>query len=191
MMSVQPSIPLLLHLQSFEMDGATVASSLFDGGRLSYPERRRMEHELGFIEPYALEHESRTLEGMSVQWNAACRFLARIATRWASDIDPTLDLLWGSHDAFAHLTKDAEAQALDRLIAALVTVERTRHLVVSDVTENGKPTNVLIRACEVLIRGLQANGFPPSGLALEEICDGAMPACIGLGMIDVDWKDTI
>ena len=30
--------------------------------------------------------------------------------------------------------------------------------------------------------------FPPSSDALEELFDGAPPACIGLGMVDIDWK---
>lgn len=180
MILVYPSESLLLHLQSFEVDGATVASSLFDGGRLSYPERRRMEYELGFSEPYLLEHECRIIDGMTPQWNAACRFLARLATRRVTEVDPTLDLLWASHDAFAHSMRDAGSPALDRLVAALVTIQ--------DARKHDLVTSVLYRACEIVIRGLQSEGFPPSCLALEEICDGAVPACVGLGMIDIDWK---
>jgi hypothetical protein len=39
------------------------------------------------------------------------------------------------------------------------------------------------------VTGLQAEGFPPSSSALEEICDGAVPACVGLGLVDIDWKE--
>lgn len=180
MISVRHSKDLLSHLSSFEVDGATVASALFDGGRLSYPERRRMEHELSFTEPYQLEHEARVMLGMSSQWNAACRFLAKLATRKFSDSDPTLELLWTAHDAFAHLTKEAGPPSLDRLVAALV--------IVHDARKHDLVASVLFQACEVVVLGLQSEGFPPSGASLEEICDGALPACVGLGMVDIDWR---
>lgn len=181
MISVQQSEALLSHLQTFEDDGATVASLLFEGGRLSYPERRRMEYELGFSEPYTLLHESRVLAGMGPQWNAACRFLARLATRKADGLDPTLDLLWASHDSFAHLDPTRpDAPALDRLIAALVTVQEAQ--------AHDMVASVLYRACDIVISGLQVEGFPASAAALEELCDGAMPACIGLGLVDIDWR---
>ncbi len=184
MISVRHSQELATHLRSFDVDGSTVESSLFEGGRLSYPERRRLEYELGFVESYLFEHEARVLIGMPTQWNAACRFLARLATRRTSDIDPTLDLLWVSHDAFAHLSREAGPPALDRLIAALVTV----HDAMGIRSSPGQPVCTMVRACEIVVRGLQSEGFPPSGLALEEICDGAVPACVGLGIVDIDWK---
>lgn len=182
MISVVGSDALFLHLHSFESDGSTVASVLFEGGRLSYPERRRIEYELGFSEPYLLEHEARVLEGMGPQWNAAVRWLARLATKRVND--PTLDLLWHAHDSFAHALPEAGAPALDRLVAALVTINDALHV----VPQHGTATNTLVRASELVIRGLQCEGFPPSGLALEELCDGAVPACVGLDLVDIDWK---
>ena len=184
MIRVHHSDALMLHLETFEDDGATVASLLFDGGRLSYPERQHMEYQLGFSEPYTLYHEARVMTGMGPQWNAACRFLARLATRKSAGHDPTLDLLWTAHDAFSHLSNPAEDPALDRLIAALVTIHDARKLERRDGTGAG----TLVRAGEILIRGLHSQGFPPSSAALEELCDGAMPACVGLGMIDIDWR---
>lgn len=185
MIFVHFSEPLFLHLKSFEVDDATVASSLFDGGRLSYPERRRMEYELGFSEPYTLEHECRVLKGMTSRWNSAVRFLSRLATKKASNTDLTLDLLWTSHDQFSHLTADAGDQSLDRLIASLVTVKDALNI----SYQANHPSGTLVRACEIVVRGLHAEGFPCTSESLEEICDGAVPACVGLGLVDIDWKE--
>jgi len=183
-MEVSLSEELLQHLATHEIDGATVAGSLFEGGRLSYPERRRMEYELGFSEPYLLEHEARVIRGMPVQWNECVAFLSRIATRRAVD-DPTLELLWGSHDAFIHAEKRGEAVSLDRLIAALVVIHDALGM---DGNAN-RGLRPLIEASAVLIRGLESEGFPPSSAALEEICDGALPACVGLGIVDIDHNE--
>lgn len=172
---------LLLHLQSFEVDTGTVADVFFEGGRLSYPERRRMEYELGFSEPYLLDHEARVIKGMDLAWNSAVRFLSRIATRRAAN-DPTLELLWGSHDTFAHLSQQAGDPALDRLIASLVVVQEAMMLPPS------AGLKALLDASVLVIRGLHSVGFPPTALSLEEICDGAMPACVGLNLVDVDWR---
>ena len=184
MVLIRQSEALLVHLREFELDGATVGSSLFEGGRLSYPERRRLEHELGFIEPYTLQHEACVIDGMDRRWNAACRFLARIATRATSD--PTLDLLWGSHDAFSHAITEAGPQAIDRLVAALVTINM---ILEAEARSGTPPSATVMRACEVLIVGLQAAGFPPSAESIEELSDGAVPACVGLGLVDIDWRE--
>ncbi len=177
---VRQSSELLDHLRTFEVDGSTVEGALFEGGRLHYPERRRMEHDLGFIEPYMLEHEARVIDGMGTRWNAACIFLARVASKRHAERDATLALLWGSHAAFQ--SKQACPPSLDRLVAALVTVEEALGIQVG-----GAPPG-LVLACTTLVAGLQAEGFPPSGLALEEICDGAVPACVGLDLVDIDWR---
>lgn len=181
MITVQPSPELFEHLRTYEVDGATVEGALFEGGRLHYPGRKRLEHTLGFIEPYLLEHEARLIEGMDPRWNAACIFLARIATRRHGDSDPTLGVLWEAHAAF-HAGRPTDPPSIDRLVAALVTVREAMGL----VTE-GTPPGLVI-AVTALVAGLQAEGFPPSAAALEEICDGAVPACVGLGIVDIDWK---
>lgn len=182
MITVRQSPELLEHLRTHEVDGATVEGALFEGGRLHYPERRRLEHTLGFIEPYLLEHEARLIGGMDPRWNAACIFLARIATRRHGDSDPTLGILWETHAAF-HVGRPTDPPSLDRLVAALVTVREALGLAI----EYAPPG--LVIAVTALVTGLQAEGFPPSSKALEEICDGALPACVGLGMIDVDWRE--
>jgi hypothetical protein len=182
MITVRQSPELLEHLRTHAVDEATVRDALFEGGRLHYPERKRLEHTLGFIEPYMLEHEARLIEGMDARWNAACIFLARIATRRHGDSDPTLGLLWESHAAF-HAGNPAGPPSLDRLVAALVTVREAMGLAIE-----GAPSG-LVLAVTALVTGLQAEGFPPSSSALEEICDGAVPACVGLGLVDIDWKE--
>jgi hypothetical protein len=179
--AVRHSPELLEHLRTHEVDGATVEAVLFEGGRLHYPERRHLEHTLGFIEPYLLDHEARVIEGMDPRWNAACLFLARVASKRHGDDDPTLALLWESHTAFFS-TRVSDPPSLDRLVAALVTVKEALNLVIS-----GTPPT-LVTAVTNLVKGLQVMGFPPSSDALEEICDGAVPACVGLGLVDIDWR---
>jgi hypothetical protein len=71
------------------------------------------------------------------------------------------------------------------LVAALVTVNDVLGIKGST---SGPGVTTMVRACEVLIMGLQREGFPPSGDSLEELCDGAVPACVGLGIVDIDWR---
>lgn len=184
--SVRTSVPLLEHLGSFEHDGGTVAAVLFEGGRLSYPARREIEHMLGYTDPYTLELEARVIEGMSSQWNAAVRFLARLATEQHRG-DPTLDLLWGAHHSFMYPegtgrpTKGAgQAPSIDRLVAALVTVQKYQ-----DLLAGGEHLvlGVIIEAAEVMVQGLHAEGLPPTMAGLEELFDGADPACVALGLV--------
>lgn len=44
MITVRTNLSLLEHLSTFEVDGGTVASLLFEGGRLSYPGRKEIEY---------------------------------------------------------------------------------------------------------------------------------------------------
>lgn len=184
-MIVRSSPELLVHLSTHEVDGTTVGAALFEGGRLHYPERRRLEYELGFTEPYTLEHEARVIDGMDTRWNSACVFLARVASRRHGESDPTLTLLWECHTAFAMVNVGA-APALDRLIAALVTVNDAMGI----TRDRGRDwPRSLVDAVTTLLVGLQTVGLPPSSIGMEEICDGAPPACVGLGLVDVDWRE--
>lgn len=174
--AVRQSENLLQHLRNFEFEGATVESLLFDGGRLSYPGRKEIEQQLGFADPYTLEMEARTLDGLFQSISTSIRFLAREATRtFHGKIDPTLDLIWGVHDAYPR--HEDEGPSLDRLVAALVMVQH-----VLDVGSTDKDVQ---HACSVMINGLTAIGFPPSEKALEELCDGAPPICVGLNMVTI------
>lgn len=172
MVTVRTNLELLEHLKSFTQDGATVESLLFEGGRLSYPGRKEIEYQLGYVEPYTLELEARVLEGLSPRVAAAIRILADEAQGLAM-IDPTLELLWAAHGAWRG------GISLDRLVAALVMVEYATDdrsvLFSDDVT----------RAAELLVQGLHSMGFPPNQHSLEELFDGAAPACVGLGLVDL------
>lgn len=171
--TVQPDRSLLEHLRTFEHDGATVASALFEGDRLTYPGRRELEFQLGVPEPYTLELEARTVGGLPRPMNAAIRLLCReaISRRWFPDLDPTLELLWMAHGAWHGGT------ALDRLVCALVMVEYAMN--------NRTFDDDIEEASVILVRGMHSLGLPPSSESLEEIFDGAWPACVGLGLVEV------
>lgn len=176
MIVVRPNLKLMEHLRTFEYDGATVDSLLFEGGRLAYPGRKEIEHKLGYIEPYTLELEARVIEGLPKKMSAAIRLLSREAVSTpgplAEDhLDPTLELLWMAHGAWN------DEVSLDRLVAALVMVEYA--------TRVGPLDPNVEMAAEVLVRGLHALGFPPTHEGLEELFDGAPPACIGLGLVEL------
>ncbi len=172
MVTVRTNESLLEHLRCYEHDGATVDSLLFEGGRLSYPGRKEIEYQLGYVEPYTLELEARVIEGISPRVAAAIRILADAARPLASS-EPTLELLWAAHSSWR------KGISLDRLVAALVMVEYATDdracLFDEDVTT----------AAEILVRGLHSAGFPPSEAGLEELFDGAPPACVGLGLVDL------
>lgn len=172
---IRQSEALLEHLKSYEVDGATVDSLLFAGGRLHYPGRKEVEQLLGFADPYTIELEARTIDGLFQSIAASIRLLASEATRFFRGTDPTLDLLWGSHAAYQR--SPSEGPSLDRLIAALVMVEHVR--------EHGHPDRDIEHACTVMINGMIAIGFPASEMALEELCDGSLPACAGLNLIEI------
>lgn len=172
---IRESETLLRHLQTYRVDGATVDSVLFEGGRMFYTGRKEIEQQLGHTEPYTLSHEARVVEGFLRSINASIRLLSGIATCHFDGHDNTLDLLWQSHAAYERPM--FEGPSLDRLVAALVMVEHIRG--------NGHQSRDVQRACCVLVRGLNAAGFPSSGEALEEIWDGAAPACVGLGLVDI------
>lgn len=176
MLTVRTNLELLAHLRQFEHDGATVESLLFEGGRLAYPGRKEIEYQLGYTEPYTLELEARVLEGLSPRMTASIRVLSRLARSmpnddWSDQIDPTLELLWLAHEAW-----DRNGISLDRLVAALCGVS---------FAMNNKQDDVIEEACAVLIKGLHQLGFPPSHEGLEELFDGAEPACVGLGLVQL------
>lgn len=173
---VRTNLELLEHLRSFQQDGATVESLLFEGGRLSYPGRREIEYQLGYVEPYTLELEARVIEGLPPRMIAAIRVLAQFARTipnddWSTEIDPTLELLWLSHEAW-----DRNGISLDRLVAALVGV---------NFAMNNKQDDVIEDAAAILVRGMHSLGFPPTHEGLEELFDGAPPAAVGLGLVDL------
>lgn len=172
MISVRTSLALLHHLRTYEEDGSTVASALFDGGRLSYPGRKDIEYEFSIIEPYTLELEARVIEGLPVKFRGSISFLARVATEAHRGLDPTLDLLWAAHSSFR-----GEGVALDRLVAALVTVQ--------DIKTHGIEDAIACEASLRLIAGMHSLGLPPTHIGLEEIFDGADPACLGLGLVEL------
>lgn len=174
MIAIRTSLVLLEHLRSHELDGATVASALFDGGRLSYPGRKDIEHQLGYTEPYTLELEARVIEGMPPRTVASVRYLAYIATEAHRGFDLTLDLLWGTHHAY-HNRK--EGPSLDRLVAALVAIEDLRLHDISDEAASVAASRVILH--------LHTIGLPPTKEGLEELFDGADPACVGLGMVQL------
>ncbi len=172
MVTVRTNESLLEHLRTFEHDGATVDSLLFEGGRLSYPGRKDIEYQLGYVEPYTLELEARVLEGISPRMAASIRILADAARDLAMS-EPTLEFLWAAHSSWR------AGVSLDRLVAALVMVEYAtddRSVLVDEDVQ---------RAAEFLVRGLHTMGFPPNEAGLEELFDGAPPACVGLGLVDL------
>lgn len=192
MISVRHSPKLQQHLETFQHDGATVASSLFDGDRLSYPGRREIEYETGEPEPYTLWHESRVIDGLPENVQAAVRVLSKTLRRWlqlSGDLDPTLELLWASHEAYiAGPTRGGGEISLDRLVAALAMVQAL-HDRDPSLDQVDDFVVALEDAALLLVTGLEAWGFFPSSEALEELFDGAPPACVGLGLVDIDWKE--
>jgi hypothetical protein len=171
MITVRTNKELLEHLRTHQIDGGTVEALLFEGGRLSYPGRKEIEYQLGYTEPYTLDFEARVIEGISPRLASVIRFLADHATAGASD--PTLELLWQAHASWR------EGISLDRLVAALVCVEMARDDRAALFNDD------VINAAEMLVRGLHSIGFPPTELGLEELFDGAPPACVGLGLVDL------
>jgi len=180
MLTVKFSSELHAHLSSFLVDGASVGDVLFEGGRLAYPGRKDIEYQLGYTEPYTLELEARIVEGFSPAVNAAIRFLAAIATDVHSSEEETLRLLWESHREYSLEQSRAgreEGPALDRLVAALVTIE--------DARQAGSTDQIIIAAASALIKALHIAGIPPTPAGLEELFDGADPACVGLGLVEI------
>lgn len=179
--SVRTNPKLLEHLRQWEHDGATVDSLLFEGGRLSYPGRKEIEYQLGYTEPYTIELEARIVEGISPRFAAAVRMLAN-NVKLCEELDPTLELLWSAHSSWS-----ANGISLDRLVAALVMIqimqdgERDNHLSAIEACQNVD----LNRAAVILVKGLHSFGLPPTQLGLEELFDGAPPACVGLGLVDL------
>lgn len=171
---------LLNHLTTFAVDGATVASSLFEGGRLAYPGRKAIEHELGYVEPYTLEMEARVILGFSVGMRVAVRFLASMATEFYRGKDDTLDLLWNSHNEFSYRDIGESGPSPDRLMTALVAIEG---LSSGEIEQDEMRFGGL--AAEQLVRALHKEGFPPNEASLEELFDGAWPACIGLNLVSI------
>jgi hypothetical protein len=179
-LTVRHSEALHEHLSTFEVDGATVASLLFEGGgRLSYPGRRVLEHTLGYTEPYTLEHESRIIEGLSRKVQSSIRMLANNVP-FIVDLDPTLELLWISHSAWSQ-----NGISLDRLVAALVAIRELEMTSHGSFKEHPDARLVLEQAAEVLVCSLHAHGFPPTHEGLEELFNGAAPACVGLGLVEL------
>lgn len=164
---------LLEHLQTWVHDGATVASALFNDGRLSYPGRWDVEDHLGAPDPYTLAHEARVIVGLSTRCEAAIRLLSREATARHSEEDATLELLWLTHWSAGPL----EGPSLDRLVAALVAVQ--------ELTEGIWWDQEAAVAAEVLVEEMTRLGFPPTRESLEELFDGAEPACVGLGLVQL------
>lgn len=169
---VSHSLPLERHLRSFEVDGTTVEATLFSDGRLMYPGRHDVEQTMQAAEPYTLWHEARVIEGFFGSIYKAIWVLSDAATE-LPDLDPTLEVLWRSHAAARPLNL---APSLDRLVAGLVMVEWLRA---------GRVNGPWDDAAVTLVRAMGAAGFPPSANALEEIWDGAAPACVGLGLVEL------
>jgi hypothetical protein len=174
-LSVRFSPALRGHLERFEVDGATVASLLFEGGRLQYHARRDVERLIGHADPYTLEHEARAVRGLNSRMEAAVRFLGReaLSRQWFPEMEPTLELLWRSHAAWV----SQEGPSLDRIAAALVMTEYAHN--------NRTFNDDIERASELLVSGLHSLGFPPTLEGLEELFDGAYPACVGLGLVEL------
>lgn len=168
---IRTSEGLLEHLKTYQYDGANVGSLLFEGGRLSYPGRRRFEFEMGYSEPYTLELEARVIIDLPRRLEAAIRILARAANRLET-IDPTLELLWYTHSVWMR-----NGISLDRIVAALVTVQY--HI------DSSFEDDEIEDAASTMIAMMHAIGLPPRRETFEEIFDGAPPACVGLGMIDL------
>lgn len=170
---VRPCQLLLEHLQTYQVDGASVASALFREGRLWYPSRWEVEDLMQAPDPYTLGHEARVISGLPAPVVSSINLLSWQATQRHAHRDPTLELLWLSHGSLV----SPLGPSLDRLVAALVTVE--------ELTEGLWWDDAAYEAMEVLVDGLNRLGFPPTRAALEEIFDGADPACVGLGLVEL------
>lgn len=171
--SVMVSDKLLAHLQTWDHDGTTVASSLFPDGRLTYPGRDYVEEQMDAEEPYTLAHEARVIVGLGLRAEAAIRLLSWEATRRHAADDSTLELLWLSHESAGPL----EGPSPDRLVAALVSVQ--------ELTRGHWWDLEAAAAAQVLVEELNRLGFPPTAEGLEELFDGAEPACVGLGLVEL------
>lgn len=149
----------------------------FQGGRLSYPGRKDLEAEMGGLDPYTISHEARTAKGLPIDLTAAVRFLARQVTLAFGESDPRLGLLWGVHDEFSYGLAEPGEVSLDRFVGALVGVEQVRR--------GHGVTPESLEAAEVVLMGMHSLGLPPTHLGLEELFDGAFPACVGLGIVEI------
>lgn len=169
---VRTSAALLAHLRLCGLE-----EEFFGGGRLQYPGRREIEVQLGRPEPYTIDLEARVIEGLPRRAAAAVRFLSAAVTRRAlrdPECDPTLELLWAAHGSYG---AEPWSPSLDRLVAALVGIEEVR---------SGRPAGLAeADAAVVLVTAMHAVGFPPTREGLEELFDGAPPACVGLGPVEV------
>lgn len=171
---VTHSPKLMEHLAKFEVDGTTVEATLFADGRLMYPGRHDIEQTMKAPEPYTMWHEARVIEGLFESISTAIWKLSAFVSS-ADDLDPTLEVLWRSHANSEGLRIPPSP---DRLVAAMVAIEKLK--------DSRRPSgDHLDEAAYVLVRGFAAAGFPLSANALEEIWDGAAPACVGLGLVDI------
>lgn len=161
------------HLQTWSHDGATVASALFQDGRIYYPGRWDVENHIGDVDPYTLGHEARVVVGLGPKAEAAIRLLSREVTRRHAEEDGTLELLWLSHESAGPLL----GASLDRLVAALVAVH--------ELTVGIWWDQEAAVAAEVLVAEMTNAGFPPTRESMEELMDGAEPACVGLGLVEL------
>lgn len=164
---------LFEHLRTWEHDSTTVEAALFHDGRLLYPGRWDVEDHLGAQDPYTLAHEARVLVGLGARPSAAVRLLAREATERHAHEDPTLELLWLSHGSAGGL----RGTSLDRLVAALVAI--------NELTLGLWWDEAAVMAAQVLVADLHGLGFPPTREGLEELFDGAEPACVGLDLVEL------
>ncbi len=177
--TVSVSRPLLDHLVSYRFSGRTVCETFFMGDRLSYPGRSSLEQELGHTDPYLFSHEARVLSPIGP--SACIWILAGLATDRTSGEDGDLDLLWRAHRAHR---VPGEGPSLDRLVASLVAV-RALHDSLWEPGSDDDIWDVFEDAAERLVGWMHSVGLPPTHEGIEEICDGAYPACVGLGLIDL------
>lgn len=180
MIQIRTSKKLLEHLKEYEFDGSTVETALFSGGRLQYPGRNDIEQQLGFADPYTLELEARVIEGMHYKAAASVRFLSRLATESIADdnsVDQTLQFIWAAHDSYKW---EWHNPSLDRLVAALVYIE-----MVKDKKQVGFVPSIVSDAAVSLVKYMHSIGLPLTREGLEEIFDGAAPACVGLGFVEI------
>jgi hypothetical protein len=182
MIRVHSSPALLRHLQTYEVDGTTVEDSLFIGGRLSYPGRQDIEYQLADTDPYTIMHEARVIEGLPRATIAAIKYLAGVATEAHRGIDLTLDLLWTVHGEYSNRN---EGPSLDRLIAALVTIQDFKDEDLLVGTHKNIAQTIVFKAAEEIVGTFHRIGFPLSSVGLEELFDGADPACLGLGLVEL------
>lgn len=177
-LSVKTDASLLSHLKEFDVDGSTVESALFAGGRLTYPGRRDLEMQLGFDEPYTIGHEARVVIGLPPPLCKTIRLLANNALFVPDDIDPTLHLLWSSHSAWS-----SNGISLDRIVAAAVMVEYVLESGLEQLPE--QRLAVLEEHSLRMIDDMRKAGFPLTRRSLEELFDGADPACVGLNLVEL------